>query len=265
MHKLRALMAANRNKGFFRAEASDEKAIIYLYDSIAGSDDEAYWWGGVGPGEFARELAGISAAEIELRVNCPGGDVFGGRAIAAALKDHPARKVARVDGYAASAASYIIQACERVEMGEGSMIMIHKAWTIAWGNEEELLKTAALLRKIDGTIASTYAAAATRRGVDVADFASLMAAETWFTGPESVAVGLADAEVEPAQSTASNRVAWDLSAYDNAPKATMVTPPPPTSDERLALTVADQADSETDRPEIEHRRRLAQAIALQAA
>jgi ATP-dependent Clp protease protease subunit len=44
--------------------------------------------------------------------------------------------------------------------------MIHNAWTLAMGNADDLLQTAALLEKIDGTLRDTYAA---KTGKDVED------------------------------------------------------------------------------------------------
>jgi ATP-dependent Clp protease, protease subunit len=132
-----------------------------------------------------------------------------------------------VDSLAASAASVIACEAAALEMVQGSMLMIHRAWGLAIGNAEDMLATAGLLEKIDGQIAAAYA----RRAAGEADaFLALMTAETWFTADEAVASKLADSAI--AESTQRPAARWDLSAYAKAPPP--ITPPPAPSarDER---------------------------------
>lgn len=224
-NKLLNLLATNRCRGEFRAETGTGEAgagnVIYLYDAIVSSKIEAEWWGGVDAETFAQALRGMSG-DVALRINCPGGDVFAGRAMAQAIRDYPGQVTAYVDGYAASAASFVTSAADRVVMADGAMLMIHKAWTMAWGNTDDLTATALLLAKIDGTIAATYENAAKKRGVTCSadEFTVLMAAESWFTGPEAIEHGLAD---EIAAESVKPAARWDFSAYANGPKATCVT------------------------------------------
>lgn len=214
--KLFDLMARNARKGEFRAEGN----TIYVYDVIVSSKADAEWFGGVDAESFVQTLAAMQGP-VTVRLNSPGGDVFAGRAMAAAIRGHDGEVTVRVDGYAASAASFITSAADRVEMAEGAMIMIHKAWTLALGNADDFLQTADLLEKIDGSIADTYAASARRRGVEPLDFAALMSAETWFTTTEAIAAGLADAATEEAPQAS---LRWDLSAYARAPVAEPAQP-----------------------------------------
>lgn len=211
MHKNRLLnlLANNARRGEFRAEAN----TIYLYDVIVSSKEEAEWFGGVDAETFAQTLKGMSG-DVSLRINSPGGDVFAARAMAQAMREHDGTITAHVDGYAASAASFLTSVADRTVVAPGAMLMIHKAWSLAVGNSDDFMATAALLEKIDGTIAETYTAAAERRGKEPSDFIALMAAETWLTGAEAVEIGLAD-EVASESPKASAR--WDLSAYANAP------------------------------------------------
>ena len=101
------------------AEVSGDEATIYLYDEIS------YW--GVNTETFVGELKGIAGGTIHLRVNSPGGDVFEARTMQTAMKQHPARVVAHIDGIAASAASFIAMAADEIEIAEGAFIMIHNA------------------------------------------------------------------------------------------------------------------------------------------
>lgn len=189
-----------------QASAAENSAEVLLYDTIVDDEAQAEWWGGIAPAPFVRELRGLDAEVIHLRINSPGGSVFGARAMEAALRQHPARVVVHIDGLAASAATVVAMAGDEVLMGEGSMFMIHRAWTLAMGNEAELRDTAAMLAKVDATIARTYAA---RTGQSVDDIFDLMSAETWFDSSEAVANGFADRVEEPVKAAGA---AWNLQA-----------------------------------------------------
>lgn len=220
-NKLLNLLAANRQRGAFRAETGDAGNTIYLYDAIVATKADAEWWGGVDAETFVQTLRGMTG-DVALRINCPGGDVFASRAMCQAIRDYPGQVTAYVDGYAASAASNLTSVADRTVMAEGSMLMIHKAWTIGMGNADDFAATAQLLSKVDGTIAAGYEAAAKKRGVacTAEEFTVMMAAETWMTPDEAIAFGLAD---EISANSPKNTAQWDLSAYGNAPRATCVT------------------------------------------
>lgn len=215
MHPLQKLMIANRKRGFFRAEAAEggEEATIYLYDQIVSDELTAEWWGGVAPQSFVKELLAIDAPVIHLRINSPGGDVFAGRVMEQAIREHKSKVIAHIDGYAASAASYVALAADEVVIAPGGMFMIHKAWSVGWGNSADLMHLANLLDKIDGTLADTYVRETKNERQQILDW---MAAETWFTADEAVEHGFADSIAEASKAAA--QVKFDLSAYANAPK-----------------------------------------------
>lgn len=168
---------------------------------------------------------------VHLRINSPGGDVFEARAMVAAIKD--ARRngqtvIAHVDGLAASAASYIMLAADRVEIEAGAFVMIHNAWGFSIGNAEEHRATAAILEKVDGSLVADYVA---KTGQSEEQIREWMAAETWFTSAEAVEHGFADAvhgeeteeegaEEEPKEEEEIDASArWNLGVFKNAPVA----------------------------------------------
>ena len=183
-----------------KAEESGE-ATLYLYDVIVSDD----YWGGVAAEAFVKELNATAAPTIHLRINSPGGEVFAARAIEAAIRNHPARIVAHVEGYAASAASFVAVACDEVEIAPGGFFMIHKAWTFTAGNADDLLHTAEMLEKLDASLVDTYAK---KTGCAPEAIAGWMKAETWFSAGESVEHGFADrvaeAPVVPAAASSVN-------------------------------------------------------------
>jgi ATP-dependent Clp protease, protease subunit len=206
--KLAKLLADNRGKGFLKAEHGNEEATIYLYDVIV---DDAIW-GGVSAKDFVKEIKAIKAPVINLRINSPGGDVFGARAMEAAIAEHDSQIIAHIDGQAASAATYVALAADRVKISEGGFFMIHKAWSIALGNTDEMLHMAELLEKIDQTLVNTYAK---RSNQDAAEIAAMMARETWLNASEALDMGFVD-EIVTTTTTQQNK--WNLSAYQNAPE-----------------------------------------------
>lgn len=208
------LFARNARKGSIRADATEN--VIWLYDMVVGSDEEALWWGGVSPEAFAKTLAAMTGP-VTLRINSPGGDVFAGISMAQAIREYPDGVTVRIDGIAASIASVIAIAGREVIAAPGSFIMVHKAWTIVLGNSDDLLKEAALLEKIDGSLADQYRAAAG----DDTDWALAMADETWFTAAEALRAGLVDSIAGDGGAASSTTPAagltWDLSAFAHPP------------------------------------------------
>ena len=195
------------------ADATDgaDEAEIFLYDAIVDSDLEAEWWGGVSPQAFVKELRAITASTIHLRINSPGGSVFAARAIETALREHKALVIVHIDGLAASAATFVAMAGNEIRMAPGAMFMIHKAWTYAWGNANDLRVTADLLEKVDGTLVTTYAK---RTGASAEQITEWMAAETWFTAEEARDAGFVDQVTEgDVEAQASASLNWNLSAF----------------------------------------------------
>lgn len=227
------------------ADNGDGTATIRLYDPIDswGSD-----WG-VSAKEMAQALDELDSGvqEIRLHINSPGGEVFEGIAITNALRNHPARVVAVVDGLAASAASFIAAAADELVMGRNAELMIHDAWGICMGNAADMRELAGRLDHLSNNIASIYQAKA---GGTVEDWRAAMLAETWYSADEAVAAGLAD-RVEGAEPPAQN--AFDLSAFTYAGRRQA---PPPTMPRP-----ANQADTETQERAARHARRRHQMTA----
>ncbi len=188
--------------GWYQIKAQDDgKAVVRIYDTIS--------WFGVTADDFVRELAEITAAEIEVQINSPGGDAFDGVAIFNALRTHPARVTTRVDGVAASAASIIAQAGDHRVMMSGAQMMIHEAWGMAIGPASEMRAFADQLDKLNNTMARLYANRAGGGDGRVDEMRELMAVETWFTDEETVEAGLADEVFDPAPKEAAAAAAVD--------------------------------------------------------
>ena len=173
---------------WFTMKAADDKsAEIVIYDEIGKS-----WWGEdtVSAKQFLDDLNALGDVEnITLRINSPGGDVFDGVAIHNSLKNHKAKVTAHVDGIAASAASYIAMAADKVVMPANSFLLVHGASGMSWGNADDMRAVADDLDRIDKSLTSTYA---TRAKSTTAKIKALMKEDRLMDASEAKEWGFAD-------------------------------------------------------------------------
>jgi ATP-dependent protease ClpP protease subunit len=174
---------------WYEIKASADSADVMIYNEIGG-------WG-ITAEAFANDIGKIKAKTINVRINSPGGSVFDAFAIFNALRNHSARVVAHVDGLAASAASVIMLAGDETRIAKNGYVMIHNASAGVYGDAEAMMQTAALLEKLNNTVADTYAEKTKKTREDML---SLMAAETWMNAEEAKAMGLVDAITDEAES-----------------------------------------------------------------
>lgn len=189
---------------------------LRLYDPI---DD----WGGPW-GTSAKEFVAVldelpdDTTEILLLINSPGGVVTEGLAVLNALRAHPARVVAVVEGIAASSASFIAAGVDELQVMANAELFVHNAWGLCVGNAADMERMARDLAHADRNIASIYAAKA---GGTVDEWLAEMAEERTYSAQEAVDAGLADRVVEPnGDGAAKARARFDLSALSRAGRQT---------------------------------------------
>lgn len=214
----------------FRNSTADEAELL-IFDEIGG-------WG-LWADEFVAQLDQVTAPKLTVRLNSPGGSVFQGVAIANALRAHPATVTVRVEALAASIASVIALAGDRLLMSPSSMFMIHDASGGCWGQASDMAKMSEILDKISDNIADAYAAKA---GGTRAEWRERMLAETWYTAAEAVEAGLADELMAPPQTNDTDApkgprdatrlmtARWDLSVFRYAGRENAPSPVIPAAD-----------------------------------
>ena len=74
-------------RDWFRFENKADVAELYIYDAIFPDDG---FGSGVGAADFQKQLNEITAKQLNLYLNSPGGLVSDGTTIYNALKQHPA-------------------------------------------------------------------------------------------------------------------------------------------------------------------------------
>lgn len=154
---------------------------LYVFDIIGGWDSDA--------GEFVQAVHAIDAEAIDLHINSPGGHVYDAVAMYEALRSHPAAVNVHIDGLAASAASFLAQAGDSIEISGSGRMMIHDAQVAAWGSPADLREAADVADEVSNDIAGIYAA---RAGGKPATWRTAMTATTWYSAAAAVDAKLAD-------------------------------------------------------------------------
>ena len=224
-------------KSWYMIRARGKGTEVLIYDEIG-----AY---GVTAKGFLAEFGALPAdAAIDLRLNSPGGSVFDAVAIYNALKRHAGEITVWIDGIAASAASYIAMAGDRVVMPENAFLMIHDPSGLVVGTAEDMRATADALDKVKGSLIQGYAA---KSGATDEEIAALMAAETWLDAKDALDLGLIDRMAEPVKLAAS----FDVSKFRNAPPELVAAAKGPEAPAALEPQ-AEGDDGTSTLPEPEH-------------
>ena len=193
-----------------------------LYGAVVDTDEERTTIEDCTPGQFRAFTKKLEPnEELQISINSPGGSVYGGIAIANMIRQLSAnghKTTAFVEGLAASIASVIMCACDKVVLGESSLIMIHNCWSIVQGDANTLRKEADSMDVMNDAIISFY-----RSKFDLTPetLKSLMDQETWFSGKEAEAFNF-NCEViadEAGYKIAAKLKDIDLSKFKHLPKA----------------------------------------------
>jgi len=165
--------------------------------------------------ETVSDALTLVSGPIRIRLNSGGGIAFDGTAIHSVLSDYRGHKTIIVQGIAASAASVIMMAGDRIEMSAGSVLMIHdpsQDFTSYRGTSGEHRRVADSLDKISDAVAQIYAQ---RSGKPMNEIRQIMTAESWFTPEEAVVAGFADAA--PSDGEQTPPAEFDYRAYAHSP------------------------------------------------
>jgi len=165
------------------------EATLYIYGDIVQYEGWNYPDDAV-PNKFRKELAALGNMEtIHVRINSNGGSVFGAYAIMNLLKANKAQIITYNDGIAASAATIIAMAGDKIVSALGSVWMVHLPSTWAWGNADELQKAIDILGTITESMVDIYHA---RTGIEKAELLEMLKADTWMTGSQAFEKGFVD-------------------------------------------------------------------------
>jgi len=169
-------------------EVTDEQIELSFHSDIGA------WWDQTTSQDVADLLSRNRGKPVSVRINSMGGSVFDGLGIYNMLIAHDGEVGVIIEGLAASIASVIALAGDWVKAYPNTSLMLHRAWTVTYGNAGQLRAEADILDKVDDQLVATYAAktgasketvANWMRGGDDAD-------GSWFSAEEALEMGLID-------------------------------------------------------------------------
>lgn len=173
---------------------------FWLVDTIAPDQKTRNWYTGeettveskTSQRYFVDNLNGAAAGDtVNLYINSVGGSVKEALGIYSTLRRCPATVVAYIDGYAASAASVIAMAADKIIMPRNTCMMVHNAAGPAYGNATQLRKAADDLEVINLAAIQSYMNKAGDK-LPADKLSELLNAETWLTAEDCMEYGLAD-------------------------------------------------------------------------
>lgn len=121
--------------------------------------------------------------DVEVEINSGGGSVFAGSEIYTTLKSYSGKVTTKVVGLAASAASVIAMAGDRIEISPTGQIMIHNASGGFGGDYRDMEKGAEILKNVNSTISNAYRL---KTGLSNEELLEMMNKETWLTPQQAL-------------------------------------------------------------------------------
>lgn len=168
----------------FKNEVSGDTQILTLNGVVASDDFENT----ISHKKIEAALKG-SDKNIVIKLASGGGDAFEGINIYNYLKSLKNHVTIEITSIAASAASIIAMAADKVVMHTGANMMIHEASTFAFGNKSDIKKTLNALESVDASLVDIYY---NKTGIDKDTLSEMISNETWMTADEAIKQKFAD-------------------------------------------------------------------------
>lgn len=165
---------------------------IYIYGDLVS---DAWTDSDTSAKSFVDALNSFNGADVTIHINSGGGCVFEALAIFNAIKNYSGNVTVRVDGLAASAASLITCAADKVVMMKNSLMMLHMPSVACCGfyDKADLDKLSEQLAAIENSVVESYNDRLSRADLQVQpDIMTLLKAETWLTAADALKYGFAD-------------------------------------------------------------------------
>ena len=166
-----------------------EERTLVLNGTIA---EESWFDDDITPQMFKEELMS-GDGDITVWINSPGGDCVAAAQIYTMLMDYKHNVTVKIDGIAASAASVIAMAGNKVLMSPVSMMMIHNPATMAFGDHNEMQKAIDMLGEVKESIINAYEI---KTSLAREKISNLMESETWMNANKAIELGFADGVLE---------------------------------------------------------------------
>jgi ATP-dependent Clp protease protease subunit len=202
------LKAPPNNKYWSVETSTDDKGNaageLYLYGYICS---EKWWDEDITPKGLIEDLEKLgTVSELNVHLFSNGGDVFAGNAIYSILKQRKETVNVYVEGIAASIATVIAMAADKIYIEKNAMFMVHNVMVgvfFALLNRTDLQK---MIAELDRVSAATIRAYTDRTGMSDRQIYDLLDANegdgTWMNAEEAIAAGFCDAITPDSKSPA---------------------------------------------------------------
>ena len=178
--------AVNRwNPGLSAAASEGDERSISVLDPIGAG----WYYEGVTAKRVNAALRNMGDGPVTVNINSPGGDFFEGLAIYNLLREHNGEVTVNVLGMAASAASSIAMAGDKILIARAGFFMIHNTQVCACGDRNGFVEVSDWLAPFDNALVDIYAH---RTGIEAKKLATMLDKETWIGGNSAVDQGFAD-------------------------------------------------------------------------
>jgi ATP-dependent Clp endopeptidase proteolytic subunit ClpP len=173
--------------------ADSDVAEVSILDAIND-------WYGVGARGFLTDFRAIKQSKVRVYINSPGGSVTEALAIFNGMRASGKEIEVHVLGIAASAASYIAMAGDKIVMPANTLMFLHNPINGVYGNADDMRDMADTLDKFAEVLTNTYMKR--WKGEEQA-LKDVLSAETFLTAAECLEHGLCDEVVDEITATAS--------------------------------------------------------------
>lgn len=140
--------------------------------------------------DFEAQLSQADTSQpLILDIHSEGGSVWEGFRMFQLAQKWPGRIVGQVQCAAFSIASYLLMACDEIEIADNGWVMIHNPYAAAEGDATELTKNAELLGQLRDSMIVAYSE---RTGISPDEIGELMDAESYLGATQAIELGFAD-------------------------------------------------------------------------
>ena len=174
-----------------------ESRSLEIYGEIAV---ESWYDDDVTPELFRAELM-AGTGPVTVWINSPGGDVIAASQIYTMLSEYPGEVTIKIDGIAASAASVVAMAGNKILMAPTAMMMIHNPATLAFGDHNDMKQAIRMLDEVKQSIINAYEK---RTHLPRDEISRMMENETWMNARKAIELGFADGMLEGNSRTAED-------------------------------------------------------------
>lgn len=176
---------------------SEKESDLYIQGEIVGNSEAELlkWFSNdfTAPNAFKSELDSLGGKDINVYIDSYGGDVFAAAAIYTMLKAYGGNVTVKISGIAASAASVIAMAGNKVLMSAPAVMMIHNPSTYAEGDHNDMRRAEESLKAVKESIINAYQA---KTGLTREKISTLMEKETFMDVNQAMELGFCDGKLE---------------------------------------------------------------------